>query len=331
MRTQQLSANGPIVSALGLGCMGMSEFYGPVDELEAIKTLERAVELGITHFDTADVYGFGHNEELIGRTLKSHRDQLFIATKFGIVRDKNDSTARGMNGHPAYVKTSCEGSLKRLGIDTIDLYYVHRIDPLVPIEDTMGALAELVQQGKIRHLGLSEASPEVIRRAHAVHPLTVIQTEYSLWSRGPEKEVLPLCQSLGIGFVAYSPIGRGFLTGKMKTIDVLDQADARRYFPRMQDDNFTHNLKMIDLIENFAQQKNCTPAQLCLAWVLAQGDYITAIPGTRHRTYLEENCNALSVNLTPDEISQLNQTFPFGYAKGDRYPSDFMASYGLKE
>ncbi|MBY0502232.1 MAG: aldo/keto reductase [Alphaproteobacteria bacterium] len=331
MRKQQLSANGPIVSALGLGCMGMSEFYGPIDEMEAVKTLERAVELGVTHFDTADIYGFGHNEELLGKTLKSHRNQLFIATKFGVIRDKNDPLARGVNGHADYVKQSCEGSLKRLGIDTIDLYYVHRIDPLVPIENTMEALAELVQQGKIRYIGLSEASPEVIRRAHAVHPLTAIQTEYSLWSRSPEKEVIPLCQSLGIGFVAYSPIGRGFLSGKIKTTNVLDQTDARRYFPRMQDENFAHNLKIVDLIENFAKTKNCTPTQLCLAWVLAQGDYITAIPGTRHRSYLEENCNAFSINLTPDDISRLSETFPFGYAKGDRYPPGFMVSYGLKE
>ncbi len=331
MLKKTISQDGFSVSELGLGCMGMSEFYGPIDEKEAVKTLERAIELGITHFDTADVYGFGHNEELVGKTLNPYRDQVVIATKFGIVRDKNDPTARGINGRPDYVKESCEGSLKRLGIDAIDLYYVHRIDLDIPIEDTMGALADLVQQGKIRHIGLSEASPEIIRRAHATYPLTAIQSEYSLWSRGPEKDILPLCESLGIGFVAYGPVGRGFLTGKMKSLNVLDPTDARRHLPRFQDENLTHNLKVVETIETFAQSKNCTPAQLCLAWVLAQGKQITAIPGTRHRSYLEENCKSLNLHFTPEELSSLDKAFPFGFAKGDRYPAAMMATYNLKE
>jgi len=331
MHTKTISKNGLEVSALGLGCMGMSEFYGPIDEGEAIRTLEKAVELGITHFDTADVYGFGHNEELVGKVLKNHRHNLTIATKCGIVRNKNTPGERGANGRPEYVKESCEQSLKRLNMDTIDLYYIHRIDLEVPIEETVGALVDLINQGKIRYFGLSEASPDIIKRAHAVHPVAALQTEYSLWTRWPEKEVIPLCASLGIGFVAYSPLGRGFLTSKIEKESDLDPSDARHILPRLQKENFAHNFKMVEALKKYAESKGCTPAQLCLAWVLAKGDHITAIPGTKRSHYLEENCKAHAIILTPTEVAELDEIFPMGSAKGERYPPAFMTNYHLKE
>lgn len=331
MQEKTISKNGLKVSDLGLGCMAISEFYGPSNEKESIATLEKAIDLGVTHFDTADVYGHGHNEELVGKILKSHRDRIVLATKFGIVRDKNDPMARGINGHPAYVKTSCEQSLKRLGVDVIDLYYAHRMDPTVPIEETTQAMADLVKEGKVRYIGLSEAKPDIIRRAHAVHPLAAIQTEYSLWTRVAEKEILPLCQTLGIGFVAYSPVGRGILTGKLKSLNDLDPTDARRYFPRLHDENLAHNLRLVETVERLAKAKNCTPAQLSLAWILAQGPNMTAIPGTRHRSYLEENCQATKLHFSPEELALIDQNLPLGAAKGDRYPPDFMKEYQLDE
>jgi len=320
MLKKTISKTGLNVSELGLGCMGMSEFYGPIDDEEAILTLERAVELGITHFDTADIYGMGKNEVLVGKHLKKYRDQLIIASKFGIIRDLSDPTRRGISGKPEYVKLCCEASLRRLGMDTIDLYYAHRVDPTVPIEETMGALSDLAKQGKIRFIGLSEATPEVIRKAHRVHPLTAIQSEFSLWSRGPEKEVIPLCKELGIGFVAYSPMGRGFLTGKLRKTEQLASNDYRRFSPRFQEENLTENLKLVEKLEAMAKEHNCTPAQLCLAWVLAQGNHVTAIPGTKRRKYLEENCGAVQLKLTADNLEQLDREFPKGIAKGDRYP-----------
>ena len=331
MQTKVISTTGLEVSKLGLGCMGMSEFYGHTDEAESMATLEKAIDLGITHFDTADVYGFGHNEKLISKILKSHRNRLIIATKFGIVRDQNNPMARSINGRPEYVKASCEHSLKKLGVDVIDLYYAHRIDPEVPIEDTVGAIDDLVKQGKVRYIGLSEVNPDLIRRAHAVHPITAMQTEYSLWSRGPEKEVIPLCKTLGIGFVAYSPIGRGFLTGKIKSLDTLETNDARRHFPRLHDENLFHNLKIVETIETLSKAKNCTPAQTALAWVLAQGHHVTAIPGTKRCTYLEENCQSVDITLTSEELDLLTTTLPHGFAKGDRYPSALMNEYHLEE
>lgn len=331
MQERTISKNGLTVSDLGLGCMAMSEFYGPTDLNESIATLEKAIDLGVTHFDTADVYGFGHNEELVGKVLKPHRDRIILATKFGILRDKDNPMFRGINGHPDYVKISCEQSLKRLNVDVIDLYYAHRMDATIPIEETVGAMADLVKQGKVRYIGLSEAAPDLIRRGHAVHPLAALQTEYSLWTRVVEKEILPLCESLGIGFVAYSPVGRGALTGKLKSLDDLDATDARRYFPRLHEENLAHNLKLIESLEHLAKAKNCTPAQLSLAWLLAQGPHVTAIPGTRHLTYLQENCDATQLHLTPDELALINQNIPAGAAKGDRYPPDFMKEYQLDE
>src|SRR3989454_4379948 len=293
MKTRQLGRSGLTVSALGLGCMGMSEFYGPSDENESIATIHRAIERGITLLDTADVYGPYKNEELVGRAIRGKRDKLVIATKFGIVRDAANPNARGVNGRPEYVRKSCEASLKRLGIDVIDLYYQHRVDPNTPIEETVGAMAALVQEGKIRHIGLSEASAKTLRRAAKVHAITALQSEYSLWSRDPEDEILTTCRELGIGFVAYSPLGRGFLTGQIKRFEDFAADDFRRNSPRFQGDNLQKNLDLVQKVEDLASQKKCTPSQLTLAWVLAHGDDIVPIPGTKRVKYLEENVGAL--------------------------------------
>jgi len=329
MVIKKISQTGLTVSAIGLGCMGMSEFYGTADEPECIATLEEAVELGITHFDTADMYGFGDNERLIGRVLKPFRDKIIIATKFGIVRDKNQTIARGVNGSPEYVKAACASSLERLGMDYIDLYYLHRMDPRVPIEETIQAMAELVKEGKVRYIGLSEADAETIRLAHQIHPISAIQSEYSLWARGPEKEILPLCQELGIGFVAYSPLGRGFLTGKITDVNALEKDDFRRTLPRFQEGNLHHNLLIVDTLEKIAKPKNKSIAQLSLAWVLAQAPFITAIPGTKHRKYLTENMGALTIDLTPEELDTLNKLIPPGFAHGERYAKEVMRAFNL--
>src|SRR3954469_14066955 len=298
MKTRSLGRSGLTVSALGLGCMSMSEFYGPGDDAESIATIHRAIELGVTFFDTADVYGPFKNEELVGRAIKGKRDKLVIATKFGIVRDPANPKARGVNGKPDYIRKSCEGSLKRLATDYIDLYYQHRVDPNTPIEETIGGLAELVKEGKIRHIGLSEASVKTIRRAAKVHGITALQTEYSLWSRDPEDEILATCRDLGIGFVAYSPLGRGFLTGAIRSIEDLDEDDYRRFSPRFQGENFQRNLDLVARIEALAERKGVTPAQLALAWVLAQGEDVVPIPGTKKVPRLEENGAAADVELT---------------------------------
>jgi aryl-alcohol dehydrogenase-like predicted oxidoreductase len=325
MRQRRLGKNGPLVSAIGLGCMGMSEFYGPRDEAESIATIHRALDLGVTFLDTADMYGPYTNEQLVGRAIRGKRDQVVLATKFGIVRG-DDPRARSINGKPDYVRTSCEGSLKRLGVDTIDLYYQHRVDPSTPIEETVGAMAALVREGKIRFIGLSEAGAETLRRANAVHPIAAVQTEYSLWSRDPEDAILPACRALGIGFVAYSPLGRGFLTGQIKRFEDLAADDYRRLTPRFQGENFQKNLDVVARIEEIAAAKGCRPSQLALAWVLAQGEDIVPIPGTKRRKYLEENVGAADVILTRDELARIDQAFPQGSAAGERYPAVMMAS-----
>ncbi len=327
MKTRKLG--GLEVSVLGLGCMGMSEFYGETNWEESINTIHRAYDLGINFFDTADVYGFGDNEKLLGEAVKDIRIKVIIATKCGIVRDKNDPSARGVNGKPKYIKKACEESLKRLNTDYIDLYYLHRIDPNTPIEESMQALADLVKEGKIRHIGLSEADTDTIRRAHAVYPVSAIQTEYSLWSRGPELDVIPLCKELGIGFVPYSPLGRGFLTGKIKASNLLDQNDFRRNLPRFQDENFKSNLQIVTRVEAMAKEKGYTPAQLALAWVVAQTDHIVPIPGTKRIKYLEENVATVSVNLSKREIEYLNEIAPIDVAKGERYAPAAMKAYNL--
>ncbi|MEY2532556.1 MAG: hypothetical protein QOF29_466, partial [bacterium] len=316
--TRTLGSEGLQVSAMGLGCMGMSEFYGRADEDEAIRTIHRALELGVTFLDTADMYGPFTNERLVGRAIADRRGDVVLATKFGNER-KEDGTRLGVNGRPEYVHSACEASLQRLGVDHIDLYYQHRVDKTVPIEETVGAMAELVQAGKVRHLGLSEASPQTVRRAHAVHPIAALQSEYSLWTRDPEAEVLPTIRELGIGFVPYSPLGRGFLTGRFQSPDDVPEDDFRRSHPRFQGENFDRNLEIVARVREIAEEKGVTPAQLALAWVLHQGEDVVPIPGTKRVKYLEENVGALDVELTDEDLRRLDEAAPAGAAAGARY------------
>jgi aryl-alcohol dehydrogenase-like predicted oxidoreductase len=328
MERRRLGRNGPEVSAIGLGCMGMSEFYGAGDEAESIATIHRALDEGVTFLDTADMYGVGRNEELVGRAIAGRRDDVFLATKFGNMRGE-DGSFKGVCGRPDYVRSACEASLRRLGVETIDLYYQHRVDPNVPIEETVGAMAELVQQGKVRFLGLSEAAPATIRRAHAIHKITALQTEYSLWSRDAEDEVLPTVRVLGIGYVAYSPLGRGFLTGQIKRPEDFPDDDFRRFHPRFTGENFDRNIALVHEIEAMAAEKGVTAAQLALAWVLAQGEDIVPIPGTKRRQWLDQNIAALDVTLSREDLNRLDSILPPGAAAGPRYHERGMATLNL--
>jgi len=326
MKENKLGSQGLTASQLGLGCMGMSEFYGTTNDAESIKTLHRAFELGINFWDTADAYGPYLNEELVGKALGGIRNEITLATKFGILRDPANPQLRGLSGKPVYVQSACEASLKRLNTEVIDLYYLHRVDAETPIEETVDAMASLVKQGKIKGIGLSEVSASTLRKAHAVHPITAVQSEYSLWTRDPEQEILATCKELGIAFVAYSPLGRGFLTGQIKTFDDLEADDYRRFSPRFQGENFDKNLALVKKINELAVQKGCTTSQLALAWVMAQGDFIFPIPGTKRIKYLEENAAAINIHFTNEELSQIDTFFPKDAAAGLRYPAQMMGS-----
>jgi aryl-alcohol dehydrogenase-like predicted oxidoreductase len=329
MEYRRLGNSSLVTSALGLGCMGMSEFYGDSDQQESSATIHQAIDRGITLLDTADVYGMGRNEELVGRAIAKRRNEVIVATKFGIVRDPSNPNQRGVNGRPEYVRKSCEQSLRRLKISTIDLYYQHRVDTDVPIEETVGAMARLMEEGKVRYLGLSEAAAPTIRRAHAAHPIAALQSEYSLWSRDPEDSVLAACRELGIGLIPYSPLGRGFLTGRIKRFEDLAADDYRRTSPRFQGDNFERNLQLVQRIQQMAAEKSCTPAQLALAWVLAQGQDLVPIPGTTKRKNLDENLGALEISLTPADLARIAELAPRGVAAGDRYTPEMMKRVGV--